>query len=208
MRFGDQIPELEGAQVQIARGISRLTAAPLFNFYVAAVIAFTSPIGLGPVLGPIEILLVCALTMVLLPISPIVFNAWRGHIDLDVSRREYRGRYFVFSILCYALAYAVYSLTDCTVMAVLAAAYFFVTSGVTVANYFIKVSVHATGVAGPGTALIWMYGTIALLVVPVWFLVVWSRKTLRQHSLLQGFLGLMIGIAITMGVYAFLYPVA
>lgn len=208
MRFGDQVLKLEGRKVNLARVISRLTAAPVFNLYVALLIAFTSPIGLGPLLGPIELVFICVLTMVILPISPILFSAWRGHVDLDVSRREHRGRYFLFSIACYVLAYTVYSLTQCTVMAILAAAYIFVTSGVTLANHFTKVSVHATGVSGPGTALIWMYGIVALLVVPIWFLVVWSRMTLKQHSLEQGLLGLFIGIVITLVVYTSLYPVA
>ncbi len=208
MLFGDQVLKLKGRKVSLARVISRLTAAPLFNLYIALLIALTSPIGLGPVLGPIELVFICALTMVILPISPILINAWRGHVDLDVSRREHRGRYFLFSIACYALAYILYSLTQCTVMAILAAAYVFVTSGVTMTNHYTKVSVHAAGVSGPGTALIWMYGVVALLVVPIWFLVVWSRMTLKQHSLEQGLLGLLIGIVITLAVYATLYAPA
>jgi membrane-associated phospholipid phosphatase len=90
-------------------------------------------------------------------------------------------------------------------MLALAASYFTVTFGVMIATYFSKISVHAAGIGGPGTALLIVYGQIALPVVLIWFAVIWSRKTLQQHSLKQSIIGVLIGIVITMLTYSIFY---
>lgn len=143
--------------------------------------------------------------MVILPIVPIVFEAWRGNVDLDVSTRENRTRFFIFSMMCDVLAFAVYSFFACHIMSVLAATYFAVTLGVTIVSLRWKISVHGAGVGGPGAALIYVYGPVALLVTFVWALVVWSRITLKQHSLLQSVGGVVLAIAIAWTSYFLLY---
>ena len=165
MKFGDQSLDLEGREVAFARIVSRLTPAPLINFYVAILFSWFSPIGLGPVLTPITNMILCIIMMVILPITPILYSAWHGKVDLDVSERESRTKFFIFSIICYIFAFIVYSLLDCIIMSALAAAYTTVTIGVTLASLKTKVSVHCAGVSGPGTALFFVYGWFALPVV-------------------------------------------
>ena len=92
MKYSDEIMNLNGRKVDYARMISRITPAPLINLYVGIIISFTSPISLGPILTPLTSLIICILFMVALPVAPIVFEAWRGHIDLDVSDQEKRAR--------------------------------------------------------------------------------------------------------------------
>ena len=206
MQFGDERLDLKGNRVAVARIVSRLTAAPLFNLYVALIIAAASPIGLGPSMTPVTVILVCIVLMVVLPIMPIVLQASRGVVDLDVSSREMRTRFFAFALVCYVVAYLVYWAGQCDVMRVLAAAYFFVTSGVTIATLKWKVSVHAAGVAGPSTAMMYMYGFLASPVVAVWLAVIWARTALKQHTLPQGVAGVLLGVLITATVYLVMYP--
>ena len=205
LKYGDQTLDLHGRDVLLARIISRLTPAPLINFYVAVIFSWYSPIGLGPVLNPLMNLILCIILMVVLPIVPIIYEAWRGNIDLDVSVRESRLRFFIFSILCYALVFIVYVLLECTIMSALAAAYFTVTTGVMLVSLRTKVSVHGAGVGGPGTALLIVYGWIALPVVLVWILVIISRTILRQHTLGQSIAGVILGIIIVSLTYPFVY---
>ncbi|MFW9846187.1 MAG: hypothetical protein ACFFD6_05540 [Candidatus Thorarchaeota archaeon] len=205
LRYNDETLDLEGRGVIIAKIISQLTPAPLINLYVGLIMALASPIGLGPILNAGQAILILVLVMVVSPIAPIVYSAARGRIDLDVSARESRVKFFVFSLICYAVAYIIYTLLDCLILAVLAAAYLTVTSGVMIATLKTKVSVHGAGVGGPGTALLIVYGLPAFLVVLVWAAVIWSRIVLRQHNIAQAVSGVILGVLITLPTYFFLY---
>ena len=92
-------------------------------------------------------------------------------------------------------------------MSALAAAYFTVTSGVTIANQRTKVSIHGAGIGGPGTALFFVFGWVAFPMILAWILVIWSRTVLKQHSLAQSSGGVTLGIVITMCTYPFVYIV-
>ena len=142
--------------------------------------------------------------MVILPVTPIIYGAWRGSVDLDVSEQAMRGRFFLYAIVFYTVAFDIYTLAFCDVMAWLSAAYITVTAGIMIATKWSKVSVHAAGVGGPGTALFFMYGILAWPVVIIWSLVVWSRVVLRQHSLTQSLSGLFLAIVITIITYLLL----
>lgn len=205
LRYNDESLDLDGQGIILAKAISRLTPAPLINLYVGLIMALTSPIGLGPILQADQAILVLVLVMVVSPVVPIVYSATRGRIDLDVSVRESRTRFFGISLVCYATAYIIYAALDCQILAVLAAAYFTVTSGVMIATLKTKVSVHGAGVGGPGTALLVVYGLLALPVVLVWVAVIWSRVVLKQHSIMQSVSGVMLGIMITLPTYLLLY---
>jgi len=205
LKYGDELIELHGTKVSIARFISRVTPAPLINFYVGVIFSWFSPIGLGPILTPVGSLLLCMVLMVVMPIAPIILEAARGNIDLDVSQRESRTKFLLFSLLCYLLSFIVYTLLGCVSMSSLAAAYFTVTLGVTLVTLKSKVSVHGAGVGGPGTALIFVFGIFALPVVFVWIAVIWARIVLQQHSRAQSIGGLLLGVFITAITYPFVY---
>ena len=207
MKYGDELLDLQGRQVSVARIISRATPAPLINFYVGVIFSIYSPIGLGPILTPFTNILLCIVIMVILPISPILYSAKKGTVDLDVSDWESRTKFFLFSLPVYVCAFLVYLLLDCMVMSALAAAYFTVTSVVTLANQKTKVSVHGAGIGGPGTALFFVFGWFAFPVVLVWILVIWSRTILKQHNLAQSIAGVLLGIIVTAFTYPFVYIV-
>ncbi|TFG97046.1 hypothetical protein E4H12_09600 [Candidatus Thorarchaeota archaeon] len=207
MKYGDELLDLHGRRVFLARIISRMTPAPLINLYVGIIFSFYSPIGLGPILTPLTNILLCIIMMVILPITPILYSATKGKVDLDVSDWESRTKFFLFSLPVYVGAFFVYSLLDCVIMSALTAAYFTVTSGVTLANQKSKVSVHGAGIGGPGTALFFVFGWFAFPVVVVWILVIWSRTVLKQHSLKQSIVGVFLGIIITFCTYPFVYIV-
>ena len=192
-------------QVSIARAISRVTPAPLVNLYVAVILALWSPIGLGPVLSPLLAILICVALMVVIPVLPIMLEAWRGSVDLDVSAREQRAKFFMFSLVCYVLAYAIYTVLECPIMSSLAVAYFFVTLGIMLVSFKTKVSVHVAGVAGPGTGLIVIFGVNALPVILLWIVVGWARTVLRQHSPTQSLTALILAVVISYISYSITY---
>lgn len=205
VKYHDELLELSGRRVTISRVISRATPAPLVNLYVGIIFSLMSPIGLGPILDPLSSILLCIIIMVILPIVPIVFEAWRGNVDLDVSVRESRTKFFIFSMMCDILAFSVYSYLSCHIMSTLAAAYFAVTLGVTLVSFKWKISVHGAGVGGPGAALIYVFGIPAFLVVIVWALVIWARMILKQHTIEQSVGGVIIAFAISWTTYFLLF---
>lgn len=205
VKYHDELLELEGTRVTISRVISRLTPAPLINLYVGIIFSLVSPIGLGPILNPLSSILICLVVMVILPIAPIIYEAWRGNVDMDVSQRESRTKFFMFSMMCDVIAFVVYGYFGCHIMSTLAAAYFSVTAGVLVVSLRSKISVHGAGVGGPGAALIFVYGPFALAVVFVWALVIYSRVTLKQHNLQQSMAGVALAVIISWMTYFFLY---
>ena len=207
MKYGDESLDLHGRRVSVARAISRMAPAPLINLYVGIIFSLYSPIGLGSFLTPFTNILLVIIMMVILPITPILYAARKGNVDLDVSDWESRSKFFLFSLPVYACAFLVYWLLGCMIMSALAAAYFTVTSGVTIANQKTKVSVHGAGIGGPGTALFFVFGWLALPVVFAWILVIWSRTVLKQHTLKQSIAGVMLGIVITFCTYPFVYIV-
>ncbi|RLI55203.1 MAG: hypothetical protein DRO87_09225 [Candidatus Thorarchaeota archaeon] len=205
MKYGDEHLDISGMQVSIARAISRVTPAPLVNLYVAVILALWSPIGLGPVLSPLLAILICVALMVVIPVLPIMLEAWRGSVDLDVSAREQRAKFFMFSLVCYVLAYAIYTVLECPIMSSLAVAYFFVTLGIMLVSFKTKVSVHVAGVAGPGTGLIVIFGVNALPVILLWIVVGWARTVLRQHSPTQSLTALILAVVISYISYSITY---
>jgi len=205
LKYHDELLVLDGKGVMVSRIVSRLTPAPLINLYVGIIFSLTSPIGLGPVLDSLSSILICLIVMVILPIVPILYEAWKGKVDLDVSDRERRKKFLLFSMLCYVIAFIIYWFFDCLIMSSLSAAYFTVASGVLLVSLKYKISVHGAGVGGPGEALIYTYGSIALIVIIVWILVIYSRIALKQHTLGQAVAGVMLGVMITWTTYFFLY---
>ncbi len=196
MRFHDEILGLQGSGVTVARIVSRLLPAPLLNFYVGVILGLTAPTGLGPMMTPLSAIIVCVIFMVIIPITPILLEARLNRIDLDVSDRSKRTKFLLFALLCYVCAYMIYWSGQCDVMRILSAAYFTVTAGVLVTTLRYKVSVHAAGVAGPTTVLLWVYGLSAWPVLILWPLVAWSRIRLGQHTESQVILGLLLSTAI------------
>ena len=207
VKFGDEMLLLEGKSVRIARIISRLTGAPLINLYVGIIMTVLAPQPtIGTVLDPILALGICIVFMVILPIVPIIYQAYRGNVDLDVSSQNMRTQFFLFAIFFYIISFSIYYLFSSPLMYTLSVAYIGVTTGVMIANRETKVSVHTAGIAGPGTALIIVYGLIATPVIILWGAVIWSRMKLEQHTMIQGLIGVVIGVIITFPVYSLLYP--
>jgi membrane-associated phospholipid phosphatase len=205
MKYGDETLDLSGRDVTLARAISRITPAPIINLVVGTIMSISSSDRLGPILTPSTSILLCLIFMVVLPVAPILVEAYRGKVDLDVSRQEVRTKFFAYAIFFYLIAFSSYYLADAQVMINLSAAYITVTTGVMLVNRISKVSVHGAGVGGPGTALMVEYGFLAAPIIPVWILVVWSRTVLKQHTLTQSLSGVLLASVITLLTYYTLF---
>jgi membrane-associated phospholipid phosphatase len=90
-------------------------------------------------------------------------------------------------------------------MFVIALAYLCVASTTSVITLVWKISAHTAGVAGPVTALVFVFGHWLLSLHVLSVMMVWSRVKLRAHTLTQAVAGVLVAIAVTSCVYFLFY---
>lgn len=139
------------------------------------------------------------------PILPIFYFSRKGATDMEVHERKKRTFFFLMAIAGYILSSAVFYFLNYHSMFFISLAYIFVTTAVMLVNIFWKISVHSAGVAGPTTALVYVFGLgfIPLYILTV--LVILVRLKLKAHTLPQLMVGALMAIAITFLTYFFFY---
>jgi membrane-associated phospholipid phosphatase len=118
--------------------------------------------------------------------------------DLDVTDRSQRKAPFILSILVYALGTIImFALNAPAIVSALMFGYTTNTLVLFLISLHWKISVHAVGVSGPFTCLIyflgWLYSPLLLLIIPIG----WSRIELKAHTLAQVVVGFLLSIALT-----------
>ncbi|WXG39787.1 MAG: hypothetical protein WED07_03000 [Candidatus Freyarchaeum deiterrae] len=186
--------------------ISKVLAPQPFAFLVVLILAFASPIGTGPILNSLYCFLLGIIFIVFLPVSPVLVAYALGRVDIWVSSRTRRTPFFIFAILIYLIGSLIFFYGKSTAMYAISLSYVFVTLSVAIINLKWKISVHTAGVSGPSTALVGVFGLVALPVVALIVLVVWSRIKLKAHTTWQSIAGAIVGTLVTLGVYVLFYP--
>ena len=180
--------------------ISNVLSAPVIASFSVAAFSLFSPMGLGSI-DPVTSTFLGIVFLAALPLAPILLYSRRGHVDFDVSERERRPFFFVLAIASYAIGAAVFRLVDSHVMFVLSMAYVTVTGVVTAISLFWKISVHAAGIAGPVTAMMWVFGPWLGFLHILSLATVIVRYRLKAHSLPQLVAGVIVSIVVTSFVY-------
>jgi len=90
-------------------------------------------------------------------------------------------------------------------MFVLSMSYVFVSSADAIVNLFWKISAHASGTAGPITAIVFVFGLQLIPLYVLTLLAFWIRLRLKVHNILQLVVGALIAIFITSIVYTILW---
>jgi membrane-associated phospholipid phosphatase len=179
-------------------------------FAVAAIISIAfswfSPIGVGPVMSPLSSALVGIITLCLLPFAPVLYSVRTGSTDLDVSDVTKRAPLYGLGLIGYAIGVTAFLLLNNTLMFVMALAYLSVGLAMCLITLAWKISAHTAGIAGPVTALVFVFGVWTIPLYALSIFMVWSRIKLHAHTLSQAVAGLIVAIAITGIVYSVFYP--
>ncbi|NIQ07174.1 MAG: phosphatase PAP2 family protein [Candidatus Korarchaeota archaeon] len=113
--------------------------------------------------------------------------------------REKRKKPFMVGIISYFLGFLLlYLLGAPSIISALMFCYCTNTIVMAIINQFWKISVHASGIAGPVTAVFFHFQS--LLFTPLFLLIIpvgWSRLTVKAHTILQVAAGALITIVIT-----------
>ena len=172
---------------------------------VSVVFSWFSPIGTGPVMTPLSSAAIGILTLCIAPFVPVAYSARTGRTDLDVSDVSKRAPLYVPGLVSYAAGALVFFTLNNEIMFPIALAYVCVTLATFLITLVWKISAHTAGIAGPTTALVFVFGTRILPLYALSILMIWSRVKLRAHTLTQAVAGIVVAITITSLVYAVFY---
>jgi hypothetical protein len=179
---------------KIASGVSALLNAPLITLatFIPLILTFAAS-QVFPLLG------VTSFFGCILPIIGVLIMLRRGIIkDFYATDRATRIKPFIWSIASYLIGVVIlYKLHAPSAVIALMASYF--VNGVVLLGITLKwkISIHASGISSPITALVYLLGRsmlpFFLLILPV----AWARLELKAHDKLQVTAGAIISSLLT-----------
>lgn len=183
-----------GSKEALAEFISTISNAP-----IVAIVVF---IAINHSLIPDGSWVIYALTSAFFAgIMPIIIGSiWtkNKNIERDMPVKEDRFYPLILVILSYILGVGVLYLMDAPALTtVLMVCYLTNTCVVFLINLHWKISIHAMGMAGPLTALIYLFGWTGLILTLLLPVVGWSRVYLKRHTPGQVIIGSILGFVLT-----------
>lgn len=186
---------------QIASGVSALLNAPLITFFTFIPVIMVSSIS-----NSLNIILITSFFGCILPLLGVVLMLKKRIIkDFYATDRETRIKPFLWSIISYFLGFlSLYYYKAPLVVTALMACY--VVNGIVLLVITLKwkISIHASGITSPITALIYILGRSMLPFLLLLLPVAWARLELKAHNKLQVTAGAIISSILTW-IQMFLY---
>lgn len=183
------------SKFRVAKTISRLTNPPIICIPLFFIICLTLSINnlwQFPLLELISIIFAS-----ILPMAIILYWAKRSGNDNDISKRQDRPIPLIIGTVSYFIGFLISRLLGLNdFLTFLFLCYSINTFIVMLITTRWKISIHTTGLAGPVCALIILLGPVGALFGLLYPILIWSRVTLKKHSISQ---------AITGGVFGFMF---
>jgi len=132
------------------------------------------------------------------PLGYILFQLKRGKVsDFEIYHREQRKGSYIFTLVCGSITLMVMWLFAAPLLIIALGAASLLEVGIMfLINTRWKISAHAAAMAVFVTLLVYLFGRPLLPSTMGIPLMVWSRVSLRRHTLLQTLAGTALGIAI------------
>lgn len=178
----------------LAKAISGILNAPLVTFYT-----FTYAIAVLRPPDALILLIIATFFGTVLPMAIIYYMLKKGMLnDIYASDRQTRFKPFLGAVFSYLLGLVALVFASAPELIwVLMAGYFVNTLIMMIITLRWKISIHASGIAGPATYLIYAFSIhlwpALLLILPVG----WARLKLRAHTLGQVLAGFFLTVALT-----------
>jgi membrane-associated phospholipid phosphatase len=180
--------------VKLAKIISAALNAPLVAAVTFAVLAATEDTPSWP-----TVLFISVLFAAVLPVAELYALAKKKFIpDVYASDRRSRTLPLSAAVVGYGVGFALLMTIDAPpLVSALMLCYLVNTVVMTFINLFWKISIHATGVAGPAAAFGSAFGPPGYLFLLTVIPVGWARVTLKAHSPFQVAGGALLAILLT-----------
>ena len=143
--------------------------------------------------------------LAIVPALSLLFYIPRRNEPWASTEKRQRVMSFVFMAVSYPIGFVMTKLVQApAIFEAIMLTYVIVVLGLILVNTFFKASGHAAGVAGPVSAMIYLYGLIAAPLIALIPLTMWARVRAKGHTLSQTIVGALLSAAITVTVL-FLY---
>ncbi len=141
-----------------------------------------------------------------IPLVYLLLGKRRGWVsDFEMSRRSDRPRFILVSLGSDVLALIVLSVFHGpSLLRVMVLTYLCLGATMFTISSFWKISLHMVGVGGFSTALVFVFGPLALIAFLSLPLVAWARWQRRKHTLAQLAAGALAGALVTALVFGWL----
>lgn len=181
---------------KLARIISTIFIPPTFTLIIFLTFALQLENESGKMLLTILIALIFGF---IAPIVLFLFLRKSGKIiDIDASIKEERTFPFLIAIIFYLIGLALMIYFDLNI--IIKAFWFCYVSNTfltIIINRFWKISAHSMGVSGSMAGLYFVLGCYSFLLIPLIFIIGWSRIKLKCHTFLQVLVGTILAYAST-----------
>ncbi len=141
------------------------------------------------------------LSLVFLTVVPalsLLFYIPRRNEPWSSTEKRQRVMSFVFMASSYPVGYVLLKIFHAPpIFEAVMMSYVMVVLGLILINLFFKASGHAAGVAGPVSAMIYLYGLIATPLIALIPLTMWARVKTKGHTLSQTIVGSILSALIT-----------
>ncbi len=185
------LPPLVLDMEKLATAVSLILAPQLYGGFIAYVLWVHYRA------GGHEALLVLLLTQTILPLLPILIDTARGKIDIFVTERKKRWKYYILTLLSYVVGLVYIVDKGLWIYFPFYASYMAIAAVMALITLKWKISVHTAGIAGPTTALVYLVGLekayLYLLLIPV----AWARYRLKAHTVSQLVAGALLATVLT-----------
>lgn len=176
---------------KLARIISTLFVPPSFTIIIFTIFAFS--LESEPSKQLITILNALVFGFIA-PIALFLILRKKGKLaDQDASIKEERTIPFLIAIIFYLIGLWVLIKYDSNIISI---AFWFCYISNTIITIFInkfwKISAHSMGVAGPFSAIVFAFGSVGIILLPIVILVGWARVELKCHTLTQVVAGILL----------------
>lgn len=176
---------------KLARFVSTLFVPPSFTIFIFTIFAFT--LESEPSKQVVTILIALVFGFIA-PIVLFLILRKKGKLaDQDASIKEERTFPFIIAIGFYLVGLVFMIKYDLNIISI---AFWFCYISNTIITIFInkfwKISAHAMGAAGPFAAVVFAFGWIGLILLPIVIFVGWARIELKCHTLTQVIAGILL----------------
>ena len=184
-----------GKRESLAKAVSLLMNAPLLAVATFVYIYLTDATG-----PSLTVLLTAIFFSGVLPVLIIFYQRRSGIVkEMMVNERDERTKPFLGAISSYVLgSLALAYLGAPVTMVYLMACYLVNSIFMMIITLRYKISIHASGVAGPVTFLVHQYGMRLWPLTLVMVVVGWARLELRMHTVGQVAWGVLVTVLLTL----------
>ena len=184
------------SKLRLAKTVSNLTNPPIICIPLFLIICLTiswDNLGKFPALELISIIFTS-----ILPMAIILYWAKKTGNDKDISNRKDRKTPLIVGTISYFIGFVIsLSLGLNDFLTFLLLCYSINTFIIMLITSKWKISVHTTGMSGPVCALIILLGPAGAVLGMIYPVLIWSRVTLKKHTMSQAIAGGVFGFIMT-----------